>query len=196
MPTPEQAHDIQEEQMATNHQGVGDYWDNIVKKRLSRRSFVTGLVVGVPLAVVGQQLGRNVISSVQADSHQAPAANGPGFDAIDLSDADNIEVARGYLAEVLIKWGDPLSDSAPSFNVLNQTPQSQRQQFGYNADYIGYFPLRTYDFGWSDWGLLAVNHEYTNPELMFPNYDSASPTRTQVDIELAAHGMTIVEVRR
>ena len=197
MLTSEQAHDIQEEHMASNHQGVGEYWDNIVKKRMSRRSFVTGLVVAVPLALVSQQLGKNLlIGAVQADSPRSIPTSTPGFIPIELSDADNISVAQGYLAAVLIKWGDPLSDAAPSFNLLNQTPQSQRQQFGYNADFIGYFPLENYNSGRSDWGLLAVNHEYTNPELMFPNYDGGNPTDVQVNVELAAHGMTLVEVIR
>jgi hypothetical protein len=48
----------------------------------------------------------------------------------------------------------------------------------------------------SDRGLLWVNHEYTNPELMFPGYSANNPTREQVDIELAAHGGTVVEIER
>jgi hypothetical protein len=50
----------------------------------------------------------------------------------------------------------------------------------------------------SNRGLLAVNHEYTNPELMFPGYDieNPSPTKSQVDIEIAAHGMSVVEIQR
>ena len=46
----------------------------------------------------------------------------------------------------------------------------------------------------SHWGLLAVNHEYTEEPMMFPSYNAAAPTRNEVDIGLAAHGASIVEV--
>ena len=51
--------------------------------------------------------------------------------------------------------------------------------------------------GSADHGLLVVNHEYTNAELMFPGIGSAATqgdrsfagmTKEQVDIEMAAHG--------
>jgi hypothetical protein len=42
-----------------------------------------------------------------------------------------------------------------------------------------------------------VNHEYTNPELMFRNYEGfANQTAEQTEIELQAHGLTVVEVFR
>lgn len=45
-------------------------------------------------------------------------------------------------------------------------------------------------------GLLTINHEYTNPELMFRGYDPTNPKKEQVDVEIAAHGMSILEVAR
>ena len=81
---------------------------------------------------------------------------------------------------------------------------SQRRQFGYNNDFIGYVPLE----GSSEHGLLLVNHEYTDAQLMFPGIvtivekegkkviETAPLTKEQVDIEMAAHGDTIVEIRK
>jgi secreted PhoX family phosphatase len=66
---------------------------------------------------------------------------------------------------------------------------------------VHFFPLdasvHLFPFGPKDSsrrGILAVNHEYTNPELMFPVYDPKAPTRNQVDVQLAAHGLAFVEV--
>ena len=47
----------------------------------------------------------------------------------------------------------------------DQTAESQASQFGYNNDFIGYHPDRRRR---AEHGLLVVNHEYTNEQLMFP----------------------------
>ncbi|MEW6733289.1 MAG: PhoX family phosphatase, partial [Acidobacteriota bacterium] len=44
--------------------------------------------------------------------------------------------------------------------------------------------------------LLAVNHEFTDPVMMFLDYTPGSPTERQVKTELAAQGVSIVEVVR
>src|SRR3712207_6040753 len=83
---------------------------------------------------------------------------------------------------------------------MNQSAEKQARQFGYNTDFVGYIPLN----GSSDHGLLVVNHEYTNEELMFPgigvqetkNVNFEKMTRELVDIEIAAHGGSVVEVKR
>jgi secreted PhoX family phosphatase len=59
---------------------------------------------------------------------------------------------------------------SPDFDPMNQTAESQSKQFGYNNDYVGFMPLDDAD----DHGLLVVNHEYTNAELMFPNWAEPS----------------------
>jgi secreted PhoX family phosphatase len=71
---------------------------------------------------------------------------------------------------------------------------AQSTQFGYNCDYVAFFPLGTGSKEASTRGILAVNHEYTNPELMFIDYNEKSSTATQVDVQLAAHGLALVEI--
>lgn len=105
-------------------------------------------------------------------------------------------VAPGYETQILLRWGDPLfSDSVP-FDPFDQSPAAQLTQFGYNNDYLAFLPLT----GRTDRGLLCVNHEFTNQEVMFPGigvqYKTGFPdmTRRLVDIEMAAHGASIVEI--
>ena len=64
---------------------------------------------------------------------------------------------------------------------MKQTAAGQKLQFGYNNDYLGYLPMPGATNP-SHHGLLVVNHEYTNEELMFPGIgadqmekDRASP---------------------
>ena len=49
-------------------------------------------------------------------------------------------------------------------------------------------------------GLLCVNHEYTNANLMFPGLatsdDLAAMTREQVEVEMAAMGHSVVTIVR
>ena len=126
------------------------------------------------------------------------------FDEVEAGIDDKHHVAAGYDADVLLRWGDPLFADAPEFDPPKQTAEAQAKQFGYNNDYVGYIPLE----GSAEHGLLVVNHEYTNPHLMFPGIvkivekdgkkmiEVATLTKEQVDIEMAAHGGTIVEIRK
>ena len=109
-------------------------------------------------------------------------------------------VAEGYERQVLIRWGDPVLPGAAAFDPGNVTEAGQAKQFGYNCDYLDFFPLpqgsRT-----ADHGLLVVNHEYTNTNLMFPGMGSGREARTrsngpQTRAETMAHGLSVVEVKR
>ena len=118
------------------------------------------------------------------------------FTEVEAGIDENHHVAEGYDADILLRWGDGLFPDAPEFDPTAQTAAAQERQFGYNNDYVGYIPLD----GSSERGLLVVNHEYTNPHLMFPGIVTLAEgemtlnplTKEQVDIELAAHGGTIV----
>ena len=110
-------------------------------------------------------------------------------------------VAEGYNADVLLRWGDPIFEDSPEFDPLNQSAEAQARQFGYNNDYIGLVPLPNSD-DISEQALLVVNHEYTTEELMFPGLQEqegaqfTGMTKELVDIELMAHGGSVIEIRK
>ncbi|MFQ5460188.1 MAG: PhoX family phosphatase, partial [Anaerolineae bacterium] len=151
---------------------------------MRRRSFLRLLATAIYLPLAPLQRWR-----------RPPPKDRLTFSPIGRYSDDRIHVAAGHRATPLIRWGDPLFSDAPAFDPAVLTAAAQGRQFGYNCDYVGYLPLPA-GSDESNRGLLTVHHEYTNPELMFLGYDPAAPTREQVDVQLAAHGISIVEVAR
>ncbi|RUU66949.1 PhoX family phosphatase [Mesorhizobium sp. M2C.T.Ca.TU.009.01.2.1] len=171
----------------------------IIAARFSRRGFLMGsLAVSAIAATVSP------LALIAADEARAAEASAFKFDEIEAGIDDKHHVAPGYDADVLLRWGDPLFADSPEFDPLKQSAEAQARQFGYNNDYVGYIPID----GSAEHGLLVVNHEYTNPHLMFPGIVSivekdgkkaaevAPLSKEQVDVEMAAHGGTIVEIRK
>ncbi|WP_395448450.1 PhoX family protein [Aminobacter sp. UC22_36] len=175
----------------TDNRTMGD----IIARRFSRRGFLQGsLAVSAIAATVSP------IAILLADDARAASASAFAFDEIEAGIDDKHHVAAGYDADILLRWGDPIFADAPEFDPTNQSAEAQAKQFGYNNDYVGYIELE----GSSEHGLLVVNHEYTNEHLMFPGIvkivegkiDVAPADQKRVDIEMAAHGGSIVEIRK
>ncbi|TPI32383.1 PhoX family phosphatase [Mesorhizobium sp. B3-1-9] len=171
----------------------------IIAARFSRRGFLMGsLAVSAIAATVSP------LALIAADEARAAEASAFKFDELEAGIDDKHHVAPGYDADVLLRWGDPLFADSPAFDPAKQSAEAQARQFGYNNDYVGYIPID----GSAEHGLLVVNHEYTNPHLMFPGIVSivekdgkkaaevAPLSKEQVDVEMAAHGGTIVEIRK
>lgn len=167
-----------------HNQSENPYVRSVVEEALSRRSFMAASMGGLLMLSGFSSLAR------------AQAGSSLGFKPIGLSTEDKVLVPEGYTTNVVIRWGDPIGRGARRFNINNWDARSQENAFGYNVDYISWLPLPAYASGNSRRAILWANHEYTNPELMFPGYKQGSPTKEQVDIELAAHGGSAVEVRR
>jgi len=122
--------------------------------------------------------------------------------AVGAAGAEHSAVADGFVEQVLVRWGDPIVKDEPAFDVASLTPQSQERRFGYNNDFIAFLPLPL-GSKVSDRGLLCVNHEYTLAPLMFqplPLLLTAEQKKVEIErrirIEMAAHGHSVVEVRR
>ncbi|WP_299414719.1 PhoX family phosphatase [uncultured Sulfitobacter sp.] len=165
----------------------------VVAARYSRRDIFKGaLAVTTTTALFGT-------SAILAPKQAAAAGTSRyNFTELEWGNDTTHHVAEGYDADILIRWGDPITADAPEFDVMNQTAAAQLQQFGYNNDYVGFTALN--DAGTR--GLLCVNHEYTNEEVMFPGLGRqdrdgfAGMTPELIDIEMAAHGGTVVEIEK
>jgi uncharacterized protein len=163
---------------------------DVLAARLSRRDALSGLG-----RVAAGGLG--LVLFAGSEGRVARAADPGGLDFIDVSHGldDHHHVPPGYEASLLIAWGDAVTPDAPHWRYGNQSAAAQARQFGYNNDFLAFFSLPR-GSGASDHGLLVANHEWANPVMMFPAYDRARPTPEQVQIEMAAHGLSIVEIRR
>lgn len=168
----------------------------IWNRRIVRRGFLSGLGKAALLASAS-----SAILSLAACDEAPKAAPDEifGFEPVPHGVDGEHHVAAGHNADILIRWGDPVMKNAPAFDVRNQSAAAQLEQFGYNNDFIGFVPL-PFGSGASDRGLLCVHHEYTNDDLMHPGYPADNPasfyTREIVDISMAAHGGSIVEIMR
>jgi secreted PhoX family phosphatase len=167
----------------------------LISARFSRRGFLKGsLAVSAIAATVSP------LAILTAGDAKAAGNSAFSFNEVEAGVDETHHVAEGYDADVLLRWGDGLFPDAPEFDPANQSAAAQARQFGYNNDYVGYIPLD----GSDEHGLLVVNHEYTNPHLMFPGLVTLAEgeitmnalTKEQVDIELMAHGGTIVEIQK
>ncbi len=113
-----------------------------------------------------------------------------GFEPVAPNTADAVTVPAGHSSDVVIRWGDPVVPGAPEFDFENQSAAAQAQQYGFNCDLAVLFPMDDRDERF----LLTVNHEYSTEPMMFRGYDEENPTREQVEIAWAAHGLSVVEL--
>ena len=168
---------------------IGD----IILRRFSRRDMMRGTLGVVAAAAL---FGPAALAS--RDARAETAADRFNFAEVAAGVDETHHVADGYQADILLRWGDPLFPDSPAFDPLNQSAAAQLKQFGYNNDYVAFIPIGEN----SDRGILCVNHEYTNEEIMFPGIVRQDlicfpdMTAELVDIEMAAHGVTIVEIAR
>ena len=162
----------------------------LIARRYSRRGTLAGLLVSA--------VGAGVTAG--ADPADAAGPSSLTFRDIPHSLDQTHHIPDGYELQVLLRWGDPILPGAPAFDPHNLTAAAQERQFGYNNDYVDFQPLPR-GSGSSDHGLLVVNHEYTNTELMFAGLGGGrgvalKSTLAQAQVETAAHGLSVVEIRK
>lgn len=179
---------------------ANEYVGDVIASALSRRSVVRAAAVvtvatatGAAVNVAGAQgaeaaTSASHLSHSSTSSHSSAVPRGLRFTAVEPNTADAVTVPGGYGQNVVIRWGEPILRGAPAFDPEKQTAAAQAGQFGYNNDFLALLPLH------GNQKLLVANHEYTDEILMFRGYDAANPTREQVEIAWAAHGLSAVVV--
>ncbi len=170
---------------ATCNTSSNGYFRDIVDAKLSRRAVLGASAAGALAIAV------TTAPSPTAGSAAAATAGSLDFTAIDPvhHDVDEFIVPEGYSWRPIVRWGDPLFPDAPRFDPDNQSPESQRRQFGYNNDYLSI----QIDNNDSNRAVLFANQEYTNDAIMYPDDMSEADQRA---ISREAHGLTVVELAR
>jgi secreted PhoX family phosphatase len=171
---------------------------DVIAARYERRDVLKGAlgVAAISAAMPWATLGLIGRAEAQENSRYV-------FKEVEAGSTPEPVIAEGYDADILMRWGDPVLPNAPAFDPLKQSGAAQKLQFGYNNDFLGYFPMRG-AANPSAHGLLVVNHEYTNEELMFPGLGRQDRkemafkkmTPEIVAMEKAAHGGSVLEIRR
>lgn len=164
------------------------YFGEVVEQALSRRGALAAGALGALVAGAGVTVAAG---PAVADPGRKGKPGGIRFKPVPPNKDDALRVPEGYRSSVVVRWGDPVLPGAPEFDFENQTAEAQAMQFGYNCDYVSFFPKGR------NRGLLWVNHEYTDENLMFRGYSGGDEaTEEQIRIAMAAHGGSVVEVER
>ncbi|MBF9043503.1 DUF839 domain-containing protein [Rhodobacterales bacterium HKCCE4037] len=170
---------------------LGNTIGDVINRRFGRRDVMRGALAVTATTTL---FGTTALSTgrAQADAHGGRYV----FDELPWGNDETHHIADGYDANILIRWGDPIFEGVGEFDPMNQTAEGQLQRFGYNNDYVGFVELEP------GRGILCVNHEYTNEEVMFPgigrqdavNFEGMTPEL--VAIEMAAHGGSVFEIAK
>ncbi|MER5295616.1 PhoX family protein [Streptomyces pharetrae] len=170
------------------------YVGDVIATALSRRSVMRAAAVVTATAAVGAAGVAAASPEASAATGRKPSAGkgarGLRFSPVAPNTNDAVTVPEGYGQNVVIRWGEPILRGAPAFDPENQSARAQAGQFGYNNDFLALLPLP----GERGRQILVANHEYTDEVLMFRGYDPENPTREQVEIAWAAHGLSAVVV--
>jgi secreted PhoX family phosphatase len=199
------AHTIKDDDDGVSNASVGTHVAQIIENGIaasaSRRSFLkTGAGLSL-LSFLG--LGATACGGSGSSSKTVakPSGGAIGVLSVPTSSSDSVVVADGYGTQVLLRWGDPVLAGAAEFvGDASEGWAEQELQAGDNHDAIVFFPFAAADGKpRSDAGLLCINHEYINPEYFFSARGESWYAPLDADMVkkmLAAHGVSVIEVRR
>ncbi|PCI05206.1 MAG: transcriptional initiation protein Tat [Hyphomicrobiales bacterium] len=155
-------------------------FDQVVEASISRRGLIGGALAFGSCAALCTTFTPNLVEA---------ATNRFAFKAIAANSLDAITVPEGYIAEVVVRWGDPLWSDATDFNHATRgDAASQSRAFGDNIDGMEVFAH-------GDKSLLVVNNEYTNRSIIWGNRtDGKSETDDDVLKGKMAHGLSVIEI--
>lgn len=159
-------------------------FDRVVAAGLSRRGFLSGLVAfGSGAAVMG-----TLLRSTAAEANTAIATR-IAFKPIPIATDFTVHVPEGYEWKPLTRWGDALFSDAPAFDADKGVPfKGSNRVFGENTDGMELFNIHGHQ-------VIAVNHEYVNPEINLPK-EQEEQVKSAEDVLLLQQlqGVTVMEV--
>ena len=170
--------------MADSGRPRGNVFDDRVAARIGRRE------------LLGGSLGAAALGFLNGCGLAPQSQGGPllGFASVPVSRADTVVVPEGYTWQVVNAWGDPIMAGAPAFRSdASQSAAEQAMQSGMFHDGMHFFPLPKGSTS-STHGLIAINFEYTDDNLLSPD-GMAAWSAEKVQKSKNAHGLGVYEVR-
>ncbi len=156
-------------------------FDDVVSGAMSRRGFLGGvLAIGSGAAVMG--LGPRASQAQTAVERFA-------FTPIPIQTDTTVHVPEGYRWKPLAKWGQPLFTGVEEMShETGVSLAASDRVFGENTDGMESFVHEGHQ-------LIAVNHEYVNPEINLPHIEGGIPTSAEhVRILQNMQGVTVMEI--
>jgi uncharacterized protein len=175
---------------------------DLISARLSRRQTLKG---GIGLTASLMFAGTSLTACGGGDDEVVDTSLKLGFTAVGMNKLDVVSVPSGYQVAILHALGDPMHYGDASWaDNGSESADSYNRRIGCGHDGMHYFGLSEagkFDSARSDRGLVCVNHEYVvSPYGLHPaGRTVASSVRTvasEVDKEINAHGVSVVEVKR
>ncbi len=173
---------------------------DLISARLSRRQTLKG---GIGLTASLMFAGTSLTACGGGDDEVVDTSLKLGFTAVGMNKLDVVSVPSGYQVAILHALGDPMHYGDASWaDNGSESADSYNRRIGCGHDGMHYFGLSDagkFDSARSDRGLVCVNHEYVvSPYGLHPSGVTAGATRvaSEVDKEINAHGVSVVEVKR
>jgi secreted PhoX family phosphatase len=181
------------------------HMNELLAGRLSRRQTLLGGVSATASALLGG-LSLSACGG-SSDAPVATAVTAPalslGFAAVAKNKLDLVTVPEGYQVSILHALGDPMHFGDESWKDNGtETADSYNRRIGDGHDGMYFFGLSeagAFQSDRSDRGLLCVNHEYVvQPYGLHPAGITSGAARvaSEVEKEIYAHGVSVVEVKR
>jgi uncharacterized protein len=177
----------------------------VLAARLHRRHIIKGGVGA--LAIAG--FGPTVLAGCGGSDDEPlvrQAAKALGFNGINKSLADSVQLPPGYTATVLFATGDSIDPAVPAY-VGDGSESNYARRAGDHHDGLVYFGLNAAGTARDDNGneraLLAINHENITGTAQFlhPTGETnltgtAARPESEVIKEIEAHGVSVIEIQK
>jgi len=187
---------------------ANDSFDQVLARaRFGRRGFLKGSSSLAAASMLGMGLAF-LTDSVQKNGKAAMAADlSFNFKPVTKNITDTLTVPEGYSARVLLATGDPIKRGVTPYKN-NGTDNDFEVRAGDHHDAMQYFGMDAAGTAWdpssSDRALLCINHEvcedlgfvHPNGPTEYGPESTAARPQVEVDKEVAAHGVTIVELAK
>lgn len=196
---------FQTEDTVNNH-SVNETFDQVLARaQFGRRGFLKGSSSLAAASMLGMGLAFLTDSVKQTGKTAVASELGLSFKPVAKNIADALTVPDGYTARVLLATGDPIKSGVTPYKN-NGTDNDFEVRSGDHHDAMQYFGMNSAGTGWepmgSDRALLCINHEvcedlgfvHPNGPTEYGPESTAARPKLEVDKEVAAHGVTVVEL--